>query len=574
MFDDIVSEINAKYPHIIIELNKEKFYFIIKSNDDTFENDKEEILKIVKYYVPNIELNETAAEEVYRKIVYLENLDCANCAAKVERIAKRTFNHERIIVDFSTTRFIIETVDKDLVDNIVEELLKITKQVDVNIIPKIHKNEIKIEREKEKKINKIAVIAGSIIFGIALILHYFVFRHTCASGGFNPGNLSDFKVREHLVLIIMYGLAYICLGLDVILGAFRNIKSGRLFDEKFLMTLATIMAFIIGSYTEAVSVMVFYKVGELLQEHAVNQSRKSIDSLLDIKAETATVIVNDKEIVVDSQEIVLDDIIVVKPGERIPLDGKVIEGEASLDTSALTGESKYTDVKVNSNVLSGSINVNGYLKIRVTKPYDESMVSKIIDMVGNANLKKANTENFVGRFAKYYTPFVCALALIIMVLNLLFFEKEHIADFQEYIHASIYPAMIFLVVSCPCALVISVPLGFFGGVGAASKKGVLVKGSNYLENLGKVGLVVFDKTGTLTKGQFVVKNIVTENISESQFLKYAAHCEAGSIHPIAKSIVEKYGKDNIDFSKITYLPSPSKKGNVIKYEDIEIETFF
>lgn len=570
VFDDIIGEVNVKYPHIKIDLNKEKFYFILESNEETYEQDKEDVISVIKYYVPNIEINETVAEEVFRKIVFLENLDCANCAAKVERIAKRTFNHERIVVDFATTKFIIETTDEDLVNNIEEELLKITKQVDSNIVPKIKKSEIKIEREKEEKINKVVVIIGSIIFVVALILHYIVFKHTCDEGGFNPSDLSDIKVKEHLVLITMYGAAYLCLGLDVIIGAFRNIKSGRVFDEKFLMTLATIMAFSIGSYTEAVSVMVFYKIGEILQEYAVNQSRKSINSLIDIKADTATVLIKDKEIVVDPQEIVLNDIIIVKPGERIPLDGKVIEGEGSLDTSALTGESKYTDVKVNSNVLSGSINVNGYLKIQVTKLYNESMVSKIVDMVSNASSKKGQTENFVGRFAKYYTPIVCGLAIIIMILNFLFFEKEHINDTQEYIHASIYPAMIFLVVSCPCALVISVPLGFFGGIGASSKKGILVKGSNYLENLGKVGLVVFDKTGTLTKGQFSVKEIKCETINESLLLKYAAHCEVGSIHPIAKSILEKYGRDNIDFSKITYLPSQSKKGNVIKYEDKEI----
>ena len=228
---------------------------------------------------------------------------------------------------------------------------------------------------------------------------------------------------------------------------------------------------------------------------------------------------------------------------------------------------RYLDVVPNTKVLSGSIVINGYLKIKVNKPYKDSMVSKIIDMVSNASLKKANTENIVTRFAKFYTPIVCILSLLIIVINLIIFRNEYGSDTQLYIHECIYPAMIFLVVSCPCALIISVPLGFFGGIGAASKKGILVKGSNYLENLSKVGLVVFDKTGTLTKGKFTIKEIKSEGLPESQLLKYAAYCEVGSIHPIAKSIVEKFGRDNIDYSKITYVPSPSKKGSIIKLEE-------
>lgn len=567
VFDDIISEVCVKYPNVKFEVNKEKFYFLLEANDETFDSDKMKVLDIVKNYIPNIDLNETEAHETYRKIVYLENLDCANCANKVERIAKRTFTHESIMVDFATTRFIIETTDKDLVDNIENELLKVTKQVDTNIVPRIQKAQVKIEDKKENKLNKTLIIIGAALFGVALILHYLVFSHTCRDEGFNANDLSDMRVREHLVLIIMYGITYILLGYDVILGALRNIKSGRVFDEKFLMTLATIMAFIIGSYTEAVSVMVFYKIGELLQEYAVNTSRKSINSLIQIKSDQATVIVNEKEMVVDPQEIMVNDVIIAKPGERIPLDGVVIEGEASLDTSALTGESKYLDASAKTKVLSGSIVISGHLKIKVTKPYKDSMVSKIVDMVSNASLKKANTENIVTRFAKFYTPIVCACSLLIIVLNLIFLKDEFGRDSQQYLHESIYPAMIFLVVSCPCALIISVPLGFFGGIGAASKKGILVKGSNYLENLSKAGLFVFDKTGTLTKGQFVIKEIKTEGLPEASLLKFAAYCEVGSIHPVAKSIVEKYGRDNIDFSKITYVPSPSKKGSIIKLEE-------
>lgn len=570
VFDDIKGEIKVKYPDVKFFINKEKFYFIIECDDCQFDEYKHNILDIVKYYIPNIDISEKEAEEVYRKIVYLENLDCANCAAKVERLSKRTFNHERIIVDFATTRFIIETTDLNLVNNIEEELFKITRQVDANIKPRIHKTEKQIVTKPEEKVNKFFVMIGGLIYAISLILHYIVFNHTCADGGFNPSDLSNVKVQEHLILIIMYAVCYILLGFDVILGAIRNIKSGRVFDEKFLMTIATIMAFLVGSYTEAVTVMIFYKIGELLTEYAVNKSRKSINSLMNIKADTATVIVEDKEIVVSPEEIVIDDIIIVKPGERIPLDGIIIEGEASLDTSALTGESKFFDASVNDKVLSGSICINGFLKIKVTKLYNESMVSKIVDMVSNASLRKANTENIVSKFARYYTPIVCGLSILIIIINLLFVHIDLRGDLHAYLRASIYPAMIFLVVSCPCALIISVPLGFFGGIGSASKKGILVKGSNYLENLRNVGIVVFDKTGTLTKGHFFVKEIQTVNIEKEKLLEIAAYCELGSIHPVAKSIVEKYGRDNIDSSKITYLPSPSKKGNIIKLNDDEV----
>ena len=237
VFDDIKGEIKVKYPDVKFFINKEKFYFIIECDDCQFDEYKHNILDIVKYYIPNIDISEKEAEEVYRKIVYLENLDCANCAAKVERLSKRTFNHERIIVDFATTRFIIETTDLNLVNNIEEELVKITRQVDANIKPRIHKTEKQIVTKPEEKVNKFFVMIGGLIYAISLILHYIVFNHTCADGGFNPSDLSNVKVQEHLILIIMYGVCYILLGFDVILGAIRNIKSGRVFDEKFLMTL-------------------------------------------------------------------------------------------------------------------------------------------------------------------------------------------------------------------------------------------------------------------------------------------------------------------------------------------------
>ena len=567
IFDDIVQEINQR-SNFKIELYKDKFYFYFVGIDDTFEENVLESVDIIKKYIPNIELKVVQNEEVYRKIIFLENLDCANCAAKVERIAKKTLNNENIIVDFATTRFIIETTDEKLVNNLVDEVKKITSQVDNNINPVVKKSNVIKKEEPIKKVNKILFIVGASIVFITLILHYIVFKHTCDET-FNPDDLTNLKVKEHLLLVILYGISYILLGFDVLIGAIRNIKSGHVFDEKFLMSIATIMAFIIGSFTEACMVMIFYKIGEILQEYAVNSSRKSINSLINIKPEHATMIVNDTEVNVDPAEIVIGDIIVVKPGERIPLDGIVIEGEASLDAAALTGESKYIEKKVNDEVISGTINVNGYLKIRVTKSYDDSMVSKIVDMVSNASIKKAKSEAFVTKFAKYYTPCVCIIAAVIIALNLAFFQTNA-PSLQKYLHDSIYPGMILLVISCPCALVISVPLGFFGGIGGASKQGILVKGSNYLENLSKVGLVVFDKTGTLTKGNFIVNEINPKNITSEELLRYAAYAETGSIHPVAKSIINKFGRENINFDKITYLPSPSKKGTVIKLDDKEI----
>ena len=567
IFDDIVQEINQR-SNFKIELYKDKFYFYFVGIDDTFEENVLESIDIIKKYIPNIELKVVQNEEVYRKIIFLENLDCANCAAKVERIAKKTLNNENIIVDFATTRFIIETTDEKLVNNLVDEVKKITSQVDNNINPVVKKSNVIKKEEPIKKVNKILFIVGASIVFITLILHYIVFKHTCDET-FNPDDLTNLKVKEHLLLVILYGISYILLGFDILIGAIRNIKSGHVFDEKFLMSIATIMAFIIGSFTEACMVMIFYKIGEILQEYAVNSSRKSINSLINIKPEHATMIVNDTEVNVDPAEIVIGDIIVVKPGERIPLDGIVIEGEASLDAAALTGESKYIEKKVKDEVISGTINVNGYLKIRVTKSYDDSMVSKIVDMVSNASTKKAKSEAFVTKFAKYYTPCVCIIAAVIIALNLAIFQTNA-PSLQKYLHDSIYPGMILLVISCPCALVISVPLGFFGGIGGASKQGILVKGSNYLENLSKVGLVVFDKTGTLTKGNFIVNEINPKNITSEELLRYAAYAETGSIHPVAKSIINKFGRENINFDKITYLPSPSKKGTVIKLDDKEI----
>jgi Cd2+/Zn2+-exporting ATPase len=328
--------------------------------------------------------------------------------------------------------------------------------------------------------------------------------------------------------------AYLLIGKDILLTAGRNIARGRIFDENFLMAVASIGAFLIGEYPEAVAVMLFYRIGEYMQEKAVASSRKSITALLDIRPDTANKKTADGIALVAAEEVRAGDVIVVKAGEKVPLDGIVTEGSSSLDTKALTGESLPRDVSVGSEVLSGSINGQGLLQIRVTKEFSESTASKIIELVQNASSKKARTENFITKFAGYYTPAVVAVAAALAVIPPF---ALGMGSFSQWL----YRALVFLVISCPCALVISIPLGFFGGIGAASSRGILVKGSNYLEALNAVDMVVFDKTGTLTTGIFKVTDITGRNgFTEEEVLKYGAYAEYHSTHPIAVSIKNKY----------------------------------
>lgn len=351
-------------------------------------------------------------------------------------------------------------------------------------------------------------------------------------------------LNEWIVLGI-YIAAFLVIGYDVIWKALRNIARGRVFDENFLMLIATVGAFILQDYREGVAVMLFYQVGELFQAYAVNRSRSSISALMDIAPEFANVLRDGKEQTVDPEEVEVDEQVIVKPGEKIPLDGVVIEGSSFLDTSALTGESVPREVWCGSDVLSGYINNTGVLTIRVTKEYEDSTVAKILDLVENASSRKANAENFITKFARYYTPIVVIAAVLLAVLPPLFFGIASLAVWGEWMHR----ALTFLVISCPCALVISIPMGFFGGIGGASKCGVLVKGSNYLEALAKTEIVVFDKTGTLTKGTFTVTEIHPSGITENQLLEIAAYAEYHSNHPIAVSVQTAYGKE-IDVSRL------------------------
>ena len=331
-------------------------------------------------------------------------------------------------------------------------------------------------------------------------------------------------------------VSYLIVGFEILRKAVRNIFKGKIFDENFLMSIATLGAFAIGEFPEAVAVMLFYQVGELFQDYAVDKSRKSIASLMDIRPDYANVVRDGKEEKVDPSEVKIGNSIIIKPGEKVPLDGVVIDGKTTLDTKALTGESVPREVQEGEQVLSGCINLSGVIKVEVTKEFGESTVSKILDLVENASSKKTKSENFITKFAAYYTPIVVIIAVILAIVPPLVIEG---ADFQDWL----YRALSFLVVSCPCALVISIPLSFFGGIGGASKMGVLVKGSNYLEALSNAEIMVFDKTGTLTEGVFEVQNVEPIGISKEELLKIAAYAEYYSNHPISKSIKKAYNKE-------------------------------
>lgn len=360
------------------------------------------------------------------------------------------------------------------------------------------------------------------------------------------------SLNNEWLQIALFIISYIIVGGDVVKRAVKNIFKGQVFDENFLMSIATIGAFFIGEYPEGVAVMLFYQVGELFQSYAVGKSRKSIASLMDIRPDYANVKKGDELVKVDPDEVQIGDIIVIKAGEKIPLDGKVIEGSSMIDTSALTGESVPREVEVGSDILSGCININGVITAEVTKEFGESTVSKILDLVENASSKKSNSEQFIAKFARYYTPVVVIIAVFLAIIPPLVIDGATFSDW-------IYRALAFLVVSCPCALVISIPLSFFGGIGGASKKGVLVKGSNYLEALAETEIVVFDKTGTLTKGVFNVQEIHPEGVSKEELLELTAHAESYSNHPISLSLKRAYSKE-IDNGRISDVEEISGHG--------------
>jgi len=425
-------------------------------------------------------------------------------------------------IDFVSKRMTIETDSRvkfsDLSGKIESIVKKIEPGVKVNLAEGVHSAEAEKkqnEGEGETRKREIArLIVGGILFGAAILF--------------------DFKEWIELTLFLT---SYIIVGSNVLLRAVKGILNGQIFSEYFLMSLATIGAFFVGAYSEGVAVMMFYLIGELFQDMAVDHSRKSITSLMDIRPDYANLKTGNELHKVSPEDVRIGETIVIKAGEKIPLDGRVVEGFSMVDTSALTGESLPRELEPGKDALSGFVNKNGVLTVEVTKEYGESTVSKILDLVQNASSRKAQTENFITKFARYYTPVVVFGALALAAVPPLVIPG---AEFRDWV----YRALVFLVVSCPCALVISVPLGFFGGIGGASKRGILVKGSNFLEALNNVEMVVFDKTGTLTRGVFAVTAVNTQNgFIEDKLMEYAAYAESYSNHPIAISIVEAYGKE-------------------------------
>ncbi|MCL1975120.1 MAG: cadmium-translocating P-type ATPase [Firmicutes bacterium] len=451
----------------------------------------------------------------------LQGLNCVNCAAKIEQSVKNLTGVSNASVNFITSLLSIELSADYAIDK-HEHLYKEIKDIvyshepDVLVLEKTNFLAQGIKEADKKEIWWIS--AAAIIFICALLCKH----------------LLIFKFSEYFSLLLFL-VAYVLSGGRIILGAGKNILKGNVFDENFLMSIATIGAIAIGQYAEAVGVMLFYQVGEFFQELAVNRSKKTINKLLDIRPDYANLQIGEKTLKVSPESVEIGATIIIKPGERIPLDGVVIHGEAMLDTTALTGESIPRRASVADTVLSGCINLNGVLTVQVTQIFGNSTVSKIIDLIENAAAKKAPTENFITKFAKYYTPIVVSLALLIALLPPLLIG----VDWLDCLHR----ALIFLVISCPCALVISIPLSFFGGIGSASKKGILVKGGNYLEALTNLDIIVFDKTGTLTKGVFAVTSYQPQaGFTAQELLKAAAYAEVFSNHPIALSIIKAYNK--------------------------------
>ena len=484
---------------------------------------QDEVADIVHSHEPDVKVSEQTDSYVTKKYL-LKGLDCPNCSAKIEKevgelegvalsevnLMKQTLT---VSMDHNKAASMLDKVTT-IVHSHEPDVEVSEQKADTSVAP-YKKEKTPVYSDDDKKLT-IRLISGAVIYAVGMGLTLF-------------GHVS--LPVELGVLIV----AYIILGWDVVWQAVKNITRGQIFDEHFLMSLSTIGAFAIGEYPEAVAVMLFYQVGEFFQSLAVKRSRKSISDLMDIRPDAATVRRNGELVVVAPETVSIGELIVVKPGEKIPLDGIVTEGESMLDTRALTGESVPRSIRKGEEALSGCVNQSGVLTIKVTKSFGESTVTKIIDLVENASSRKAPTENFITTFARYYTPIVVGMAAILAIIPPVILG----GGWSEWLRRG----FVFLIVSCPCALVISIPLTFFGGIGAASKRGVLVKGSNYLEALNKVSVVVFDKTGTLTKGVFKVVDIIAESgFTKEQVLEYAAQAESYSNHPIAKSIQEAFDK--------------------------------
>ena len=495
-------------------------YDIEKELTEEFLKLKEElILKAIHEYEKKVVITRIDFQEKYRKVLYLKGLDCAHCASRIESLAKKNMDHEQIIVDFSTGRFIIETYNKATIETLFATVNRIAHRVDDKIV--VVDNKTKKQQEQNEPVKSNRTLNICFMIGLALFITIIIY--------------SIFKYPKWY----FYIPSYILIGYPVITRFFKNLVKGHIFDETFLMTVASIGAFCTNHPSEAVMVVMLFQIGEYLQNKAINHSRNSIKNLLDFDIKMAKLKLGTEIMEVEAESLMPGDIVIVNKGEIIPADGKVVFGKTNIDTKNLTGESMQRMVDVGSDVLSGSVNMGKMIEVKITKPYGDSLISKIMDLVENATSAKGRTENIITKFAKYYTPIVVFIAIGIVSTGITF-------DFN---HAKqwIYAAMEFLVISCPCALVISVPLCYFSAIGTASKKGILVKGSNYIEALNGVKNIVFDKTGTITKGVFKVTNIVSvvEDISEERLLNILIHAEFYSNHPIGISIVDNHGREKI-----------------------------
>lgn len=557
----------------LFEQNEDKTW-ILKVNY-TFENEisfnnklqryEKQILKIIQKFEKkaNFEILEKE-DEVFRRVVYLKGLDCAHCAARIESIAKKQFNHEQIIVDFATTRFIIETKDEQLVEDIVEEVTNVAHRVDPRIIvqePSVAKKTYGDEGKKKVDILFIVLTSlGALSFVLALIfdiegvIHTFKEHFTMFGEAHSHiDHIFDIFTLYTPETTVFLLLSFVLLSYKVLLNFFKNLFKGHLLDENFLMTVACFGALINGYFFEAISIMVLFQIGELIQERVVNNSRKSISNLLMLDVKKAKIKVKGEIIEVDVETILPGDIIVVKKGEMIPLDSELVSDHALLDTKNITGESLQRHVKSKEQVYSGSINMSDTIEIKAQKIYSDSMIMKILDSVQNATSIKAKSEKFITKFSKIYTPIVVGIALLIamfgfvqhLIIPTIMGDTANISVANAL--SWVYRGSIFLVISCPCALVISIPLCYFKGLGLASSRGILVKGSNYLEALSKVKKVVFDKTGTITTGEFAVtQNVpVKEGITQDDLLKFVAYTEYYATHPVGIALVEMYGRHNI-----------------------------
>lgn len=453
-----------------------------------------------------------------QKEFILKGLNCANCAAKIEAQVKGLPGIINTSLDLVSCKLKVEVNSNPQINRMEDDIKEIVNRYEPHVVvseqKKNHRREQVINDNRLKLKDMIPVVIGTVIFLAAVLMDL-----------------------PKTIEILLYVSSYLLTGGDVVYKALKNIFRGQVFDENFLMTIATIGAFAIGEYPEAVAVMIFYQVGEAFQDAAVNRSRRSIQDLMNIRPDYANVKRGEEIHKVNPEDVEIGDIIIIQPGDRVPLDGKVLEGRSMADTSALTGESVPRMLKEGDEVLSGFINSTGLLAVKTTKKYGESTVARILDLVENAGSKKAPTENFITKFARYYTPIVVIIASLLALIPPLVIPGAVFSDW-------LYRALIFLVISCPCALVVSIPLGFFGGIGGASKNGILVKGGNFLEALNRVDSVVFDKTGTVTKGVFKVTAInPTAGFNDIDLMEYAALAESFSNHPIARSVMEFYGRD-------------------------------